>query len=110
MLRKMRIGFAMLAALLPPLQGYAAMPVCQEQLRTDISAAAMPTQHDCTHPTTPTHRHNCSQCCGGVGIALTPSLFIAPYFAAPEITLAVIAAAPQAALDRLDRPPRFILT
>ena len=113
MVGKMRIKFVMLMALLLPLHGYAAMPACQEQVRADVGAAtaAAPsaTQHDCT-PTAPAHQHNCGQCCCGVGIALTPSLFIAPYFAAAEITPTGIVAPPQGALERLDRPPRFILT
>lgn len=104
----------MLLAMLLPLQGYAAMSACQDQVRADIGAAATATatatQHDCTHATAPTHQHNCGQCCCGVGIALTPSLFITPpYFAAAETPPTAIAAPPQGALDRLDRPPRFIL-
>ena len=121
---KLRMGFAMLVALLLPLQGYAAMPVCTTgAAAAPMQAAAAPMHaaetpmhagaataagHDCAGANT-VHRHGCNQCCCGAAIVLAPVDFIAPHFGVPEIASAPIAPSPEGALDRLDRPPRFVL-
>jgi hypothetical protein len=56
-----------------------------------------------------THHHHCDNCCSGAAIALTPIRWIAPLLSAPEISRTVLWSPPTVAVDRLDRPPRFIL-
>jgi hypothetical protein len=105
--RSLRAGFALLFALMLPLQGYAAMPVCRE-----ASAADSAPQAHCAgapalqHPKV--HRHNCDNCCCGAAMALTAADFIAPMLTAPDISGTALWPPPTAAIDRLDRPPRFI--
>ncbi len=109
MVCKIRVGFAVLIALLLPLQGYGAMPTCSERVAPVISAAASAMQHQCTHAKTATHQHNCTHACCGVAMALTAARFVAPRPGAAKITCSAIALAPEGALERLDRPPRFVL-
>jgi hypothetical protein len=101
--RTLRVGFALLLALMLPLQGYAAMPVCAARV------AASPTaQHRCAHGSAAIHHHDCGNSCCGAAIALTPVRWIAPLLTAPEISSAVLWSPPVGLLDRLDRPPRFV--
>jgi hypothetical protein len=108
MVCKIRAGFAMLIVLLLPLQGYAAMPTCSERVPANVRAAASAVQHHCTPAKTAAHQHNCSHGCCGAAMALTAARFIAPRSSAAEITCSAIAYAPEGALERLDRPPRFV--
>jgi hypothetical protein len=98
----LRAGFALLFALMLPLQGYAAMPVCREA----AVASVAPQTHCAGAPAV--HHHNCDNCCCGAAIALASADFIAPRPSAPDISEAALLPAPAVALDRLDRPPRFI--
>jgi hypothetical protein len=104
---------AMLLALMLPLQGYAAMPDCGHVDPVHSGArdpAASPTapQH-CAGLPAATHRHGCGNSCCGAAIMPTSVRWIAPILAAPEISAAVSSSPPAVTLDRLDRPPRFIL-
>jgi hypothetical protein len=104
---------AMLLALMLPLQGYAAMPDCGpvDAVHSGVrDPAASPTapQH-CAGVPAATHRHGCGNCCCSAAIMPTPVRWIAPILAAPEISAAAPWSPPTVALDRLDRPPRFIL-
>ena len=99
----------MLIALLLPLQGYGAMPKCSERVPTGIRADASAVQHHCARAKTATHQHNCTHDCCSVAMALTAARFIAPRSSASDITCSAIALAPEGALERLDRPPRFVL-
>jgi hypothetical protein len=69
-------------------------------------------QHDhCAHGSPATHQHgehSCGKCCCGAALAVTTSHGVAALPAAPEIAGAVMVRPPVIALDRLDRPPRFI--
>src|ERR1700686_4401097 len=94
-----RAGFALLFALLLPLQGYAAMPDCP---RPERAAAAATAPLHCAGGAA-IHRHGCGNCCGAA-IALTPVHFIAPLLPAPQISVAAPGFPPQGLLDRLDRP------
>jgi hypothetical protein len=103
-----RAGFALLFALLLPLQGYAAMPVCPQHERTAVSATA---PLHCAGAAA-IHGHNrgnsgCSNCCAAA-IALTPISFVAPLLTAPDISVVAPGFPPKGLLDRLDRPPRPI--
>ena len=98
------MGFAMLLALIP-LQGYGAMPACSERVPEAISAAV---RHHCTGATTATHQHNCTHGCCSAAMALTAAHFIPPHSGAAIMTSAAIVLAPEGALERLDRPPRFV--
>jgi hypothetical protein len=98
-----RAGFALLFALLLPLQGYAAMPDCP---RHERAAAAATAPLHCAGGTAAIHRHGCGNDCCGAAIALWPVHFIAPLLPAPQISVAAPGFPPQGLLDRLDRPPR----
>jgi hypothetical protein len=118
--RTLQVGFALLLTLMLPLQGYAAMPSCGQHDHTNSSAekslaAPMPAlqhsmQHHCARGSTATHHHGCGNCCGGAAIALMSAHWIAPLLTAPGISAVVLGSPPTVTLDRLDRPPRFILT
>jgi hypothetical protein len=100
--QSLRAGFALLFALMLPLQGYSAMPVC----RDSSVASSAPQTHCAGSPAV--HHRTCDNCCCGAAMALTPADFIAPRLTAPDISDASLWPAPLVALDRLDRPPRFI--
>jgi hypothetical protein len=122
--RTLHVGFALLLTLLLPLQGYAAMPSCGPLDHTNSStdsstekslAATSPAlqhsmQHHCARGSAATHHHGCGNCCCGAAIALLAAHWIAPLLTAPGISVAVPGSPPTVTLDRLDRPPRFILT
>jgi hypothetical protein len=120
--RTLRVGFALLLTLMLPLQGYAAMPSCGQldhaNSSTDNSLAApLPAlqhsmQHHCARGSAATHHHDhgCGNCCCGAAIALMAAHWIAPLLTTPGISVAVPGSPPTVTLDRLDRPPRFILT
>jgi hypothetical protein len=103
--RSLRAGFALLFALMLPLQGYAAMPVCREGSVASVASSA-PQTHCTGAPAV--HHHQCDNCCCGAAMALTHGEFIAPRLTAPGISDAALWPGPTVALDRLDRPPRFI--
>jgi hypothetical protein len=117
--RTLRLGFAMLLTLMLPLQGYAAMSGCGQRQGgtgssaagaqwTDAGVAASPTaQHHCEHANT-AGRHCCDHGCCGTAIAQAPVQWIAPPLNAPQVFSALPWPPPTVALDRLDRPPRFI--
>lgn len=102
------MGFAMLLALLLPLQGYGALPTCGEPVPMAISAATPAVRHHCDRATTATHQHICTHGCCSAAMALTAALIIPPRSGAALMSSAAIALAPEGALERLDRPPRFI--
>jgi hypothetical protein len=106
---KIRLGIALLIALLLPLQGYGAMPTCGERVPANIRAAASAVQHHCTRAATATQQHKCSQGCCSAAMTLTAARFIAPRPGAAKITSCTTALAPEGSLERLDRPPRFVL-
>jgi hypothetical protein len=98
--RTLRAGFALLFALLLPLQGYAAMSSCGSR---DAASSAGP--HHCDREAAALHHHHCGDCCG-VAIAPAADLWHAPHPRSPDITVAEPASPPMGFLDRLDRPPR----
>jgi hypothetical protein len=119
--RTLRFGFALLLALLLPLQGYAAMPACgqHDQAHSGVAGMTASAHHHCEHGTTAGdlhahtgHAHNghCDHCCCGLAIAASSDRWIAPRLAAPEISHVNLWFPPTVTLDRLDRPPRPILT
>jgi hypothetical protein len=120
-------GFALLLALMLPLQSYAATPACA---RSPVLESAAP--HHCAGERAAahgdhsageraafhgnhsaggfaSHTNHCGDCCGGTAIALTPLQWSAPRLAAPESSRAILWSPPTVTADRLDRPPRFIL-
>jgi hypothetical protein len=102
--RKLCGRIALLFALLLPLQGLVALPACAAH------AAAGSTAHGhCAPELAPTHHHACGSCCCAAASALPPAQWIPPYRTAAVISAAVVHSPPAVALDRLDRPPRFIL-
>jgi hypothetical protein len=107
--RTLRAGFALLLALMLPLQGYAARAACvrqDERLNSPAAPASSTAQHHCAGRSAATHHHDCGTCCGGAAIVLTPGRWIAPLPAVSEISQPAPGLPPTVALDRLDRPPR----
>lgn len=108
-----RAAFMWLSLLLP-LQSFAAVPCGQHDAANPSAAsaaAAFAAQDHCAHGSPATHQHGdhaCGKCCCGAAMAVTTSHGIAALPAAPEISSAAIGRPPIIALDRLDRPPRFI--
>ena len=111
--RTFRAAFMWLSLLLP-LQNFAAVPCGQRDAANPGAAsapAAFAAQDHCAHGSPATHQHGdhpCGKCCCGAAMTVTTSHGIAALPAAPEISGAVIGRPPIIALDRLDRPPRFI--
>jgi hypothetical protein len=107
--RTLRVEFALLLALMLPLQGFTAMPSCTEGL----AAPSLEPQHSahmhCVRGATATHHHGCGNCCCAAAIAVIPGRWIAPLLGTPEISVAVLGFPPAVTLDRLDRPPRLTL-
>ncbi len=104
-LRGLRAGFSMLfMVLLLPLQGHGAMPACNEAASADTRAAAPAAQDHCAA----SHQHHCNHGCCSAAMALTTARFGAPRSPAAEIPCSAVAHAPEGALERLDRPPRFV--
>jgi len=101
--RTRRFEFALLFTLMLPLQGYAAMPSCDE-----TTAAAPAPQTHCASAPAAIHHHGCGNCCCGAAVALTAAAWVAPLQRAPEISHTSLWPPPRVTLDRLDRPPRFI--
>ena len=97
--RTLRVGFALLFALMLPLQGYAAMPSCGQSTH----AAA----HHCAREPAVTHHSGCGDCCCTVAMVPAQGIWAAPRVAAIEISGTLIWSPPAVALDRLDRPPRL---
>lgn len=103
--RSLRLGIALLFALVLPLQGYAAMTSCarfDHAVQIPVHSMA----HHCAHSAPATHHPGCGDCCCTVGIVPTPGDWSAPGAAVPEIAAAWIGSPPTVALERLDRPPR----
>ena len=123
--RSLRFGFAMLLALLLPLQGYAMMPACAQHDQATSGVAGMtassPAHHHCERGTTAGDHHpgnghggnghggngRCDNCCCGAAIAAASVQWIAPLLSAPEISHVILWFPPTVTLDRLDRPPRY---
>jgi hypothetical protein len=103
--RTLRVGFALLFALMLPLQGYAAMPSCGQP--DHAVQHAHTAAHHCTQEPAAAHHSGCGECCCAIAIALAPIEWTAPRLTAPEISDTLIWSPPAVALDRLDRPPRL---
>jgi hypothetical protein len=111
--RTLRLGFALLLTLMLPLQGYAAMPACGQPVQSNIGvetdAAAPTAQQHCVREASTAHHHSCGNSCCGAVVATTAVQWAAPLPTSSEISFIELRFPPELALDRLDRPPRFIL-
>jgi hypothetical protein len=100
--------------LLLPLQSFAAVTCGQHDAAKPSAASAagdFAAQNHCAHGSPASQQHGdhpCGKCCCGAALAVATSHGIAALPAAPEISSPVIGRPPLIALDRLDRPPRFI--
>jgi hypothetical protein len=90
--RRARFKLAILLVLMLPVQSLSAMSVCGSHHCDPVSV-------------TPLH-HSCGTCCA-VGIAAAPLRWAAPRLPMPEVSSVTLLPAPNAILDRLDRPPRY---
>jgi hypothetical protein len=103
-LRTRSFELALLLALFLPLQGFAAAWSCEPQPVQTPSVA----QAHCPHGSGALQHHDCGTCCLAA-IAAAPLRFALPRVR-PDIFFPRLSAAPSVALDRLDRPPRSLLT
>jgi hypothetical protein len=95
---------ALLIAMLLPLQGVAAPQLCA------AGAAAGLTMHaHCAPELKVGQHHGCGNCCCAAAIAPMPQHVVAPRKTPAPISVTVLSSAPDVTVDRLDRPPRFIL-
>jgi len=113
---------ALLLAMILPLQGFAAAWSCP------APSAAEAARHHCDdgtgaadhqtgaadhqtgaadHQTGTTLHHSCGTCCSAA-VAVMSASWVAPRSTSPYLSLPSSWSLPAVALDRLDRPPRFI--
>ena len=105
-LRTRSAKLALWLALILPLQSFASVWSCQF-----LDAASPPAQHSCGQHQ-PLHadglqHHHCGTCCAAA-IAVTPLRFTPPRPLNLGAALPLRWPPPKIALDRLDRPPRFV--
>jgi hypothetical protein len=108
-LRNPSMTLVLLLALIVPLQSFAAAWSCGAH---DPGSAAA--HHHCADDlgraqTGGEQRHHCGTCCAAA-IAWVPFRWHAPRSISSEASLPSYASPPSITLDRLDRPPRFILS
>jgi hypothetical protein len=100
------LEFALLAAVMLPLQGFASAFGCGP------FAAAVSSEH-CNHAAEhaagTSQHHDCGTCCSVAALSAAPLLWAAPRLTSPKLFLPLFWSPPAVVLDRLDRPPRFIL-
>jgi hypothetical protein len=104
--RARMMEFALLLAVMLPLQGFAAASGCGPFGATSLTEHCAHAAH---HAAGAGQYRDCGTCCSVAAISITPSLWAAPRLTSPKIFLPLVWSAPAVALDRLDRPPRFIL-
>jgi hypothetical protein len=99
---------ALLLALIMPLQGFASAWSCATFDPTPATGPATALQH-CAHDAGAAQQHHhCGTCCCAAAIAVVPLLWIPPRPVNAGALLPVRSSPPAIALDRLDRPPRFV--
>jgi hypothetical protein len=101
MIRNPTVKLALLLALLLPLHGFAAASGCAAG-----GAVTAGAQH-CPHETGAAPLHSCGTCCVAA-VTVMPALWLPPRPTNSELSSPVLDHPPLVALDRLDRPPRFI--
>jgi hypothetical protein len=105
LLRTRTLELALLLALMLPLQGFAASWGCGS-----FEAATAATQQHCTQGSGAAQQHhNCGASCCSAAIVLTPLCWVAPHSTRPQAAMPIAGSQPSVILDRLDRPPRFVL-
>jgi hypothetical protein len=99
---------ALLLALIMPLQGFASAWSCGAFDPAPATGPATALQH-CAHAAGDVQlHHHCGTCCCAAAISIMPLVWVPPRPANPGALLPVSSAPPAIALDRLDRPPRFV--
>ena len=94
---------ALLLALIMPLQGFASAWSCGSFGAAPAAAA----QHCAHEDGAAQQHHHCGTCCCAAAIAVVPLLWIPPRPVNAGALLPV-RSPPAIAIDRLDRPPRFV--
>jgi hypothetical protein len=107
--RILKLGFALLLAVILPLRGYAAMANCVPDAESGRAVATHGVHlSHCAYGAGALHPHGCGNDCCGAAIALTPARWIVPHTSPLGISAGIIWPPPLLALDRLDRPPRLL--
>jgi hypothetical protein len=113
--RALNFKFALLLALLLPLQAFASVSVAScPQLgaphETETHCEHGATAHGAaTHDAAALQHHNCGTCCCVAAIGSAPPRWVAPRSDAPTVSMPMFHTPPSVTLDRLDRPPRIAL-
>jgi hypothetical protein len=94
---------ALLLALIMPLQGFASAWSCGSFDAAPAAAA----QHCAHEDGAAQQHHHCGTCCAAA-IAVMPLLWVPPRPENAGSPLPLRSSPPAIALDRLDRPPRFV--
>jgi hypothetical protein len=109
--RATHLYFGLLLALLLPLQAFAALPNCAgADPHQGWHTAQSPSADHCDHAHPGAAHHDCGTCCSVAAAGHPLELWAAPPLTPPQPPAARIASPPSVAIDRLDRPPRFVLT
>jgi hypothetical protein len=99
---------ALLLALIMPLQGFASAWSCASFDAAPATGPATALQH-CAHDAGAVQlHHHCGTCCCAAAISVVPLVWAPPRPANQGALLPVRSSPPAIALDRLDRPPRFV--
>jgi len=107
--RILKLGFALLLAVILPLRGYAAVANCAADADSGRAVAVHGVHPShCAHGAGALHSHGCGNDCCGAAIVLTPARWLVPRTPALGVSARIIWPSPLLALDRLDRPPRLL--
>jgi hypothetical protein len=104
-LRTRMLEFALLVAVMLPLQGFASASGCGPFAAI---ASTEHCNHAAKHPAGTGQLHDCGTCCSVAALSAAPLLWAAPRLTSPKRFLPLFWSPPAVVLDRLDRPPRFI--
>jgi hypothetical protein len=104
--RIFNVRLVLLLALMLPWQAFAGMSGCAQSGMAHLSS------HDahCRHSVPTAVHHDCGTCCCMAATGVSPPIWHAPRFSAPESSVARIETSPSTLIDRLDRPPRLRFT
>jgi len=103
--RSATLEFALLLALMLPLQGLAAAFNCEPH-DTAAAAATYAADQHCPHASSAMQHHACGTCCCAA-VVVTPLQWVPPRSISPQVRVPLLFSPPQIVLDRLDRPPRL---
>jgi hypothetical protein len=104
--RARMLEFALLVAVMLPLQGFASASGCGP---LGVVSSTEHCDHASGHAAGAAQHHECGTCCSVAALSAAPLWWAAPRLTSPKLFLPLFWSPPAVVLDRLDRPPRFIL-